>query len=311
MKVIYGIGQIKRRIQNTVVAIGVFDGMHRGHQHVIAQMVDRAKALGAMSVVITFFPHPVRVLHPEIQLPYLISLRHRLQLIEELGVDVCLVVHFTKRFSALSPEAFVQQYLVSRLGVTEVFVGDDFRFGQNRSGGLELFIEIAQRYNFHVNVIDEVYLGRRAIHSRCLRELIACGKLSQAEKLLGRRCSILGTVIKGDGRGKSLGFATANIQFESDIIPPLGVYIVEVLLENKSYQGIANIGRRPSFHQKNQRVHLEVHILNFKKNIYGKEVIVEFIKKIRNEKKFSSPPELVRQIKRDEQSAQKYFKQLS
>ena len=213
MKVMYGIGQIRKKLKNTFVAIGVFDGVHRGHQHVISQMVRRAKELGGKSVVITFFPHPVRVLHPEVKLPYLVSLQHRLQLIEKLGVQVCLVMHFTKKFSALSPETFVKKYLINQLGVKEVFVGDDFRFGQNRSGDLELFIDIAQRYNFYVNVVSELHQGRRAIHSRCLRELIVCGELAQAAELLGRRFSILGKVIKGDGRGKTLGYATANIKF--------------------------------------------------------------------------------------------------
>ena len=309
MKVMFGIGKVKSALKNTVAAIGVFDGVHKGHQELIRKTVASARRNNAKSLVVTFHPHPVEVLHKR-ELSYLVSLPYRLELIKALGVDYVLVITFTRKFAQLKPEEFVKKYLVKQLGVREVFVGDDFRFGENRSGDVDLFTAMGEKHGFQVNhmhLIKKISEADKISSSR-LRELISAGKLHEAASMLGRPVSVMGQVIRGDGRGKTIGYPTANLQWERSILPPRGVYIVQVHFKNRCYQGMANIGVRPSFQNKNARVSLEVHILNFKKNIYDKPLIVEFLQKIRDEQRFPSVPSLVDQIRLDEQTARRYFR---
>ncbi len=298
MNVIYAIGRVKKKLKNVVVAIGVFDGVHRGHQALIRGAIQRAQQIGGEPLVITFWPHPVHVLRPELGLPYIISLEHRLKLIEELGAKTCIVIHFTRRFSRLSPEQFIRRYIVAHLAPKEVYVGDDFRFGQDREGTLEYFEQAGLKYGFKVRVVDAVKVGNKKIGSSIIRQLIGEGKLAQATKLLGRAVSVMGKVVRGDGRGRRLGFPTANIFVQDRVIPPLGVYAVRVRIGDKIFSGMANIGRRPSF-KKNDRVHLETHIFNFHRSLYNQEIIVEFVQKIREEKKFNSPEQFITQLRND------------
>ena len=305
MNVISDIRKIKTRFSNLVLAIGVFDGLHVGHQALIRQAVRRAKIIHGKTAVLTFFPHPLHVLRPEIYLPLIISLPHRIKLIEELGVDACMVVKFTKSFSRLSPKAFIEQYLMKRLKPTEVFVGEDFRFGQNRRGTLEFFKHEGERRGFHVNIFRPVKEKKGKIGSTLIRQLIIDGQLKEASHLLGRPVSIMGKVIVGNRRGQRLGFPTANIDPDNIVIPPVGVYAASVMINRKIYGAMANIGHRPSFDQADSKINVEIHIFDFEKNLYGKEIIVEFIKKIREEKIFFSPQKLIDQLKKDEQQARR------
>ncbi len=308
MSVIYAIGKVNKKFKNAVLAIGVFDGVHRGHQALIQGAVRRAKQIGGEPLVMTFWPHPVHVLRPELGLPYIVSLQHRLKLIEELGVKGCIVVHFTRRFARLSPEQFIRDYIVARIAPKEIYIGDDFRFGQGREGTLEYFEQAGAKYGFKVRVVDAVKTGKNKIGSSIIRQLIGEGKLAQAAKLLGRAVSVMGKVVRGDGRGKKLGFPTANIFIQNSMIPPLGVYAVRVRIDKKTLGGMANIGRRPSF-KKNDRVHLETHIFNFHRSLYNKEIIIEFVQKIREEKKFDSRTEFVAQLRNDRVRAQRILSQ--
>jgi len=307
MKVISAAGRDKLKYKKPFLAIGVFDGVHRGHQMLIHQVVRKARSVGGTSVVLTFDPHPVHVLHPGIACPLLVSLPHRLKFMEALGVDVCMVIRFTKKFSHLTPEQFIQDYLVKRIHPQEVFLGDDFRFGQNRSGDLDFFQEAARQYGFKVNIFSAVKSHKERISSTRIRKLITDGEILAASRLLGRRVSVLGKVIKGDSRGGKLGFPTANLECACDPFIPPGVYLVYVTLDKKIFKGIANIGFRPSFYKKAGKALLEVHILDFNKNIYGREMIVEIIRKLRDEKKFLTQEALIAQIKADEIKARKYF----
>lgn len=293
------------------MAIGIFDGLHLGHQYLIKQMIRRARVLGGTAMVMTFYPHPIHVLRPDIDLPLLIPLSYRLQLIESLGVDVCWVVRFTRQFSKLTPEQFIKRYLVDKLKVRETFVGDDFRFGQNRSGNLEFFKAAGERCGFQVNIVPAVQKNGQVISSTRIRKHIREGKLNEARRLLGRRVAIVGKVVRGDSRGKKLGYPTANIQPLSDTVPPPGVYLVRVFLNGRSYSGMANVGTRPSFPTKGNRIHIEAHIFDFRKNIYGREMTIEILKKIRNEKPFPSQDRLIAQLRRDEIKARKLFSKLS
>ncbi|MBL8013872.1 MAG: riboflavin biosynthesis protein RibF, partial [Candidatus Omnitrophica bacterium] len=234
--------------------------------------------------------------------------QHRINLIKSLGVDDVCVIPFTKKFSRLKPEGFVKTYLIKRLGVREVFVGDDFRFGENRTGDVALFQEMGHRFGFKVHHIDTIKKTRQKISSSWLRESILKGKLYQASRLLGRRVSVSGKVIKGKGLGKRLGFPTANVQIDSGILPANGVYIVQVLLKNRKLWGISNIGLRPSVMSDQSSVLLEVHLLDFSEKIYREKLNIEFVKRIRDEKKFPSLQSLVAQISKDEKSARRYIK---
>ncbi len=308
MKVISLNGSSKLHLKKTCAAIGIFDGVHRGHQYLIKKMLTTAQRLGARPIVITFFPHPAHVLRPDLKLGYLTSLGRRFSLLSDLGVAACLVVPFNRTFAGIQPEKFIKDILVKKLGVQAVFVGDDFRFGKDRSGDIALFQKLGPPYGYETHAVSALKQGRAVISSTRIRRLVGTGKLNEAAQLFGRSVSVSGVVVKGSKRGKSLGFPTANIAYEADILPPKGVYVVRVLLGTKSYPAIANIGTRPSFEKQISKLHLEVHVLDFSRNIYGKRLEVEFLKKIRNEKKFPSPQDLIQQIQKDESSARKYFK---
>ncbi len=299
MKIIHGIKNIKRKFKSPVVAIGVFDGLHRGHQQLINQAIQEARQIRGTAIVMTFWPHPAHVLRPEIRLPLLVSLPHRLRLLEGLGVDVCIVIPFTKSFSRLSPEEFVKNYLIRNIKPVEIFVGYDFRFGKNRQGDLNRFKTISKELGFKINVLHAIKGGARAISSTLIRELVIQGKLSQASRLLGRFVSLMGTVYRGDARGRLLGFPTANVDPDGELIPPCGVYAVSVLIGNKRYGGMANIGYRPSFKNGN-KISIEVHIFHFRKKIYSRTILVEFIKKIRDERMFLFKGQLIQQLYEDE-----------
>ncbi len=329
MKVISLSGTSKLHLKKTCAAIGIFDGVHRGHQYLIKKMLVTARRLGALPIVITFFPHPAHILRPDLKLGYLISLEDRFRLLSDFGIAVCLVVPFNRSFARIQPQKFIKDILVKKLGVKAVFVGDDFRFGKDRSGDIALFQRLGPQYGYEMHAVSALKQGGAVISSTRIRQLLGTGKLNEVARLLGRGVSISGVVVKGSERGKSLGFPTANIEYGFPfpggklfpspggrgkrrwipfILPPQGVYVAKVSLGKKEYPAIANIGTRPSFEKQISKLHLEVHIFDFSRNIYGKRLEVEFLKKIRNEKKFFSPQKLVQQIQKDESFAHRYFR---
>ncbi len=305
MKVISGLGKI--RLKNTAAAIGIFDGVHRGHQFLLKAMLKKARQLKAKSMVITFFPHPAHVFRPDIKLGYLMPLDHRLKLLEDMGIDVCVIIPFNKKFAVIEPQPFIKDILVKRLGVRAVFVGDDFRFGRNRSGDVGLFKDLAQDGGYDMHTIPALLQAGEPISSTRIRRLIGSGHLNEAKKLLGRPVALMGPVIKGRGRGRGLGYPTANVCYSADILPPNGVYAVRVAWKNKILPAVANLGLRPSFKEKKPKVHLEVHIFDFSQNLYGQTLEVQFLKKIRNEQTFASPQDLVCQIRKDAIRARAYL----
>jgi len=310
MKVIYGTGKTRKYFKNPVVTIGVFDGLHMGHQKLIRAAVRKAKRINGTAIVMTFAPHPVQVLHPNKYLPFIVSLAQRVELFERLGVHACIVIRFTKRFSRLTASQFVKKYLADYLRPKAVFVGEDFQFGKDRQGTLDYFKKEGARYGMEVHTVSSVKVGKRKIGSSRIRRLITEGRLSAIKRHLGRDLSIAGKVMKGDGRGRTLGFPTANISPENEIILPTGVYAVHVLIGGKHSKGMANIGHRPSFKKNNSDINIETHIFDFSKNIYGKEITVEFIKKIRNEKMFQSAARMIAQLKCDEVRSRAILKSL-
>ncbi len=298
MKVIYGNSLTKVRLNRPCLAIGVFDGVHVGHQHIIRTMRRRARRSGRQAVVMTFYPHPLTVVCPRQSPPLIVSLAHRLQLIAYLGVDVCLVMRFTKSFSRLTAERFIE-HVMRRLNPHSIYVGYDFRFGRERRGDISMLKQRLEAAGITVNSMSPVRKGRAVISSSKIRRLIAEGKLGQAGSLLGRPPSIWGRVERGERRGTRLGFPTANLVPTEEILPPFGVYCVSVIWKKSKLWGIANVGSRPSFSRRGARPVVEVHIFDLQDSLYQQWIEVLFYKKIREERVFQNENSLIRQIERD------------
>jgi len=281
---------MKKILYPAVITIGIFDGVHKGHQAILKKVIEEANKSRLKSVVITFDPHPVRILYPGAKIPFLMSLEHRIRLIKKMGVDDCLVMRFTKEFSKLSPEDFIKRVLINKLNLKALVTGGNFLFGFKEKGDIALLRRLSRAYNFKFYSAAPLKMGGAFISSTRIRRLIEKGNLKLASKMLGRPVTILGTVVKGKRLGRKIGFPTANIDPHHESIPPSGVYRVNVALGKKFYRGILNISGHKI---------IEVHIFNFKKPIYGKDIEVIFKQKIRDEKKFNSLEDLKKQIQLD------------
>src|SRR3989338_3161092 len=294
-------------IKNSVVTIGVFDGVHIGHKAIIKKVAMRAKRIGAKSVVVTFDPHPLKVLRPRHFVPSLISLKHRVKLIKELGIDNVLVMKFSKKIASMPPEKFVNDIIIRRLNAKEIFVGEDFCFGKCAKGRADVLKAIGQMKGLKVSIIQHVKKERVIVSSSLIRRLVVSGQINKVSRLLGRQYSILGTVVGGSKLARLLGYPTANINPHHEAIPPCGVYTVKVRFKKKLFKGIMNIGVRPTFydHGRDEEPSIEVHIFDFGYRIYGKDLEILFVKKLRNEQKFKTIDSLVEQIKKDERIARR------
>ena len=295
--------------RKSIATIGIFDGVHIGHQAVLGRVIRRARRLGEKSLVITFDPHPAVILNPRNAPPMIMSVAHRLRILEGIGFDICWVMHFTKQMAQKEAWQFVRDFLVAKLGISEIWVGKEFRFGRINLGTVELLRVLGKRYGFSVHQITPIQSGKQKISSTEIRRLIEKGKLSKARRLLGRPVSILGTVIRGESLGGKIGFPTANLDPHHEAIPPRGVYTVRVVLDGKCYRGVVNIGIRPTIKRKRKReITIEAHLIDFSGNLYGKDIELLFVKKLRNEKKFHSLKMLACQIQRDIQKAKQILK---
>lgn len=291
MKVIYGIEKI-RKFKKPVVALGVFDGVHLGHRHILKETVRKAREISGISMVVTFYPHPQKE-------KSLYSLKHRLRLIAEIGIDICVVIRFSPAFAKINAEDFIGKVVAGKIGASFIYVGKNYRFGRYAKGDSKLLRRLSKVYNYKLRAFDTIKTNRQSISSTYIRKLITKGKLAAAQKLLSRLVTVLGTVVKGISLARKIGFPTANINPHHEILPPSGVYIVKVIFNNKIFHGICNIGRKPTVLQHRLEKHVEVYIFNFNKNIYGKDLQIRFIRKIREEKKFSTIELLAKQIKKD------------
>ncbi|NQT23299.1 MAG: bifunctional riboflavin kinase/FAD synthetase [Candidatus Omnitrophica bacterium] len=306
MKILYASRELPH-INKPMAAIGIFDGAHKGHQKLLSALVKRARYKNKKAVVITFSPHPYKILHPHKSPPMLFSLAHRLRILGNLGVDIVFVLRFTRRIASLSPEAFVERYLVKGLDIGELFVGDNFKIGHGRTGGLKQLKRFSAKYNFKLNVIPCRKINQKLISSTLIRKLLIEGNLKGAAARLGRRASILGTVVRGDRRGRIIGYPTANLDLHHEAVPPAGVYVVLVKYNGKNYKGVLNIGFCPTFKKRARERTVEVHIFGFKKTIYGADLEIVFLKKIREERHFHNREHLRLQIKKDLRQSQVLF----
>jgi riboflavin kinase/FMN adenylyltransferase len=301
MKTFNHLDQINEPFKHAVITIGNFDGVHIGHQALFHEAIEKAEAIDGTSVAMTFDPHPLRVMKQNNHPPLITLYEQKSELIERTGLDVLICVPFTIEFAALSAEQFVRDVLVQKIGMKAIVVGQDYSFGKNRQGDLDLLKSFGPEYGFEVIVAGWIKSARalaERISSTRIRQLVTDGRMEQAEKMLGRNYQIRGKVVTGRDRGgKVLGIPTANINLHDELCPKTGIYAVTVECEGKQHRGVANIGYSPTF--EDHEFTVEVHILDFSANIYGKKIRVNFIKRIRDEIKFSNISELIDQIKID------------
>ena len=309
MKVFNNLDQIGAPFTRAVITIGNFDGVHIGHQALFHEVIEKAEAIGGTSVAMTFEPHPLRVLKQNNHPPLITLYEQKSELIGRTGIDALICVPFTLEFAALTARQFVRDLLVNKIGVKAIVVGEDYSFGKNREGNIDLLKTYAAEYGFEVIVAAWIKSARALadrISSTKIRQLVMDGKMEQAEKMLGRNYQIRGKVVTGRDRGgKLLGIPTANINLHDELCPKTGIYAVTVECADTQYRGVANIGYSPTFDDHEFTV--EVHILDFNDNIYGKSIRVNFIKRIRDEIKFANISELIDQIKCDIAAAREIF----
>lgn len=301
MKILRGTKNIVKPILNPVVAIGNFDGVHMGHQIIFRRASEIARERAGTSIAFTFEPHPLRIIAPERAPPLLTTFRQKIELIEGCGIDMVICADFTQRFADQRPRSFARDILVDLIGVREIVVGFDYTFGRGREGTIAYLKKMGGEFGFKVHVVDPIKFNDHLVSSSHVRELIEEGNVKRAREFLGRNYSIRGPVVHGHHTGKAIGFPTANLDVDKVQIPGTGVYAVHILSQGGSYQGAVNIGFNPTFNR--DRLGVEVHIFDFDQNIYGKEVEVMFVDRIRSEMTFQSAEELVAQIKKDVQTA--------
>jgi len=298
MEVIRKEKDFKRPFKNPVLTIGNFDGVHLGHQQIFQLVKEKANEIGGESIVYTFEPHPVEVLAPKLKPLLITPLEEKLRLFEEQGLSVAILANFTAKFASQTPAEFVKNVLYDQIKIRQLFVGHDYTFGKGRRGNIALLKELSRKLGFNVEVVEAVRVGGMVVSSTLIREFIQKGEMREAAKLLGRNYLLPGQVIHGHGRGsRKLGFPTANLRPAGLLFPKPGIYAVWAIQEGKKYAGVANLGWNPTFHD--QRFSIEVHILNFDREIYGENLRVEFVERLRDEVTFPDPEELVAQIKKD------------
>jgi riboflavin kinase / FMN adenylyltransferase len=284
------------------LAIGVFDGVHLGHQAVISTSAKHAHGANGTSIVVTFDPHPEKILRPAAAPHLLTATQHKIGLIRGLDVAHLLIIAFDKRFAATEPEDFVQQLVKHSTPLREICVGHEWAFGKNRRGNLELLKKLGAQFDFEVVGIPQVTVNGELVSSTTIRQAVQRGDLRKAGVMLGREYTILGTVVRGGNLGKKLGFPTANLSAHNEQFPPNGVYFAQAMLNGVIYPGVVNLGFRPTVSSEKDRV-LEIHLFDFDRDIYGSDLEVRFVRYLRPEKKFESVEALAHQIALDVKQA--------
>lgn len=303
MRIIDGFENLPPFAKNTIVALGNFDGIHLGHKKILEFVVHRASHFDLLSIVLTFSPHPENILGKR-KVQMIQTLEQRLGEIEKFGIQTVLIVPFDRKFSSLTPLEFFQRIIVHLLKAKVIVVGENFRFGKRRQGDVSILRRIASRYNIQVFSLPPVTKDGTKVSSSLIRRFLIRGRIEEANKFLGRPYTIDGEVIKGKSRGKIIGFPTANVRTKNEITPP-GVFITRVSLGSVDHPSLTNIGHCPTFEQ--QEMNVESYILDFNQNLYGKNIRIHFLKKIRDEMKFPTPKDLTCRIQRDIESARAYF----
>ncbi|MBT8387083.1 MAG: bifunctional riboflavin kinase/FAD synthetase [Ignavibacteria bacterium] len=295
---------------NTIITLGTFDGIHLGHKEIIEAVVQKATEFGGRSLLITFSPHPRKVILGGNNIKLLSTLSEKKKIIETFGMDNLLIIRFTKEFSQQTPEEFVDKYLINGIGVKEIVIGYDHHFGKGRGGDIEILKKKGKEIGFAVTAVPEYKIDDIIVSSTKIRKALIAGDILSANKMLGCYYSFEGLVVPGDKRGRELGFPTANLLVENEdkLLPATGIYAAECIVEGKKHNALLSIGSRPTFHEAGEIIP-EVYIIDFNKQIYNQSVRVNVVDRIRGEEKFSSAEELVKQMKNDKETGLKILKQ--
>ncbi|KIH76916.1 FMN adenylyltransferase /riboflavin kinase [Geoalkalibacter ferrihydriticus] len=297
MKVFNDLSRITRPFPGAVVTLGNFDGVHLGHREIFRRVVCRAREIDGTAAVFSFWPHPLRVLAPHRELRLINTYDEKIKLIAASCIDVFLCPPFTRELADLRPEDFVSRVLLNCIGARHIVVGYDYRFGQGRSGDADLLKKMGQRFGFGVEILAPIAQGQTVYSSTRVRRMVGAGDVRGVVALLGRHFTLEGRVVHGDHRGQSLGFPTANLATEKELLPAPGVYAVKALHEGKVYAAVANIGRKPTFG--GDALSIEVHLLDFSGNLYGRSLRLYFFDRLREEKRFAGTDELCTAIRAD------------
>ncbi|MBI2957154.1 MAG: bifunctional riboflavin kinase/FAD synthetase [Acidobacteria bacterium] len=306
MRVLRSLEALAAPLPSTVVTVGNFDGVHRGHQRILAKVVKEARRRRGTAVALTFEPHPMKVLAPERAPRLLTTPEQKLALLEAAGLDLVLALPFTLEFSRLTPRAFVEEILQRRLQAKVICVGATFRFGHRHAGDARLLGELAAELGMTLHVIPPVEVRGQPASSSVIRRLVEEGTMSRAARLLGRPFALTGTIEPGEGRGRALGFPTLNFLPEQECLPARGVYVTETLVEGRAYPSATNVGVRPTFD--GSRLVVECHLLDLAERVTGGRLEVRFYERVREEKRFPSPEALRAQIARDVERTRRFFR---
>jgi riboflavin kinase/FMN adenylyltransferase len=305
LRVVWGSAALDRSPRRAVLTIGNFDGLHIGHREILRTVIDRARARDGEAVVYTFDPHPRKVLQADRAPSLLTTTEQKLELLAAAQIDLVVVEPFTAAFATTTPESFVREHVHAHVAPLEVYVGYDFHYGRDRAGSMRLLTELGPRLGFAVTIIPEVTIGGRDVSSSRIRELLAAGDVEEAKRMLGRSFAVRGTVVAGDRRGRTLGFPTANLAPENEVIPAHGVYAGHVQLLDAGtpaagtrFAAVTNVGRRPTFKEDDPAL-AEAHLLDFSGDLYGRRIEVSFEARLRGEERFPSADALRAQIARD------------
>ena len=307
MNVIRSANELNSGKRKVCVAIGVFDGVHLGHQQVIRQTITDAEQHEGISVAVTFDRHPSSVVAPDRTPGLIYPLQKKLAVIESLGVDTTLLVHFDKTFSEITAEHFIRDLSCNFGQIQSICVGSNFTFGHKRQGNVELLRKVGSELNFTVHGLAAVSLDGERVSSTRIRDAVRAGNLDAASQMLGRAYSLVGKVVEGDKLGRKLGFPTANMDTTGLILPPTGVYAIHAEVSGQAHRAVLNIGYRPTLQSPAPQLRVEAHLLDFTGNIYGQEIDVTFVQKLRDEQKFPSAEALRQQIAKDIEAARRLF----
>ncbi len=305
MNIFHGIDHADIR-RPTALTLGVFDGLHLGHQAIVRTVVERALLIGVTPMLITFDPHPRQVLKPETAPPLLQTFSQKMEGLRLLGIEQVVVLEFNQQLAALSAEDFIRRYIVDGLEAREVYLGKGFAFGHHRLGNIELLQKLSAQHRFYAAEVHEVQLRGRRISSTMVRLLLRAGRVNVARRMLGRPYGVEGTVVEGRGIGRKFLFPTANLDIHNRVLPADGVYVTLALVDGVWHRSVTNIGKRPTFGGEIESK-VETHLIDFDDDLYGKTIRVRMLHRLRGEKKFAGVDELRAQIARDRDRAVRYF----
>jgi riboflavin kinase/FMN adenylyltransferase len=292
--------------RRAVLSVGNFDGLHLGHQKILRQVIECARADRGIAGIITFDPHPLKVLRPNDAPPLVETIRQRIDRFAAMGLEAALVLRFDRALATLNPEEFVRGVLVEKLKTAAVLVGRNFRFGHRQQGNVDTLTELGRRFGFSVHIMEPVVIGGEFVSSTGVRNAVAEGRVAQAARLLGRPFTLTGQIIRGAGRGASVVFPTLNLAPEQELLPKVGVYATETLLEGRLFRSATNVGFRPTFD--GTLLGVESHLFDFSREVTGGRLEVRFWERLRDEQKFGGPAELRAQIAADLHQVRDYFR---